>query len=154
MLVLKSPGKINYSDYVYKTYLVAKYPIKQFYLTEWYRANREGLSIMLYIYGTVYNNKSRIIDCLNSLDKIKTPKKFLIIDNYSTDGTYEILKNVKDVKIKRVKCSRGKGRQLAMELSKDIADNNDPYLFLVLTLHISLNKLFLMICKQKDSYIL
>lgn len=83
---------------------------------------------MLYLYGTVYNNRNRVLDCLKSLNKINAPKKFLIVDNYSTDGTYEILKGLQEIEIKRVKCSRGKGRQLAMELARDRAEINDLFM--------------------------
>ena len=83
---------------------------------------------MLFLYGTVYNNSNRVLKCLDSLSKINTEKKFLIIDNYSTDGTYEILKEFLNVEIKRIKRSRGKGRQLAMELVRDEAGIDDIFM--------------------------
>lgn len=90
--------------------------------------NRVGKLKMLYLYGTVYNNRNRVLECINSLNKINTQKKFLIVDNYSTDGTYETLKNFQEIEIIRVKCSRGKGRQLAMELARDRASLNDMFM--------------------------
>jgi glycosyltransferase involved in cell wall biosynthesis len=83
---------------------------------------------MLYLYGTVYNNANRVLKCLDSLNQINTKKKFLIIDNYSTDGTYELLKEFQNIELKRVKCSRGLGRQLAMELARDQAEINDLFM--------------------------
>ena len=94
---------------------------------------------MLYLYGTVYNNRNRVMDCLNSLSKINIPKKFLIIDNYSTDGTYEILRSFPDVEIGRVKCSRGLGRQLAMELAIDKAKVSDLFMTFDLDMVYNLN---------------
>ena len=76
---------------------------------------------MLYIYGTVYNNKDVVGDSISSLNKVKLPHKFLIIDSFSTDGTYEILKDLENgynMEVKRVRCSRGIGRQLAMEMAR------------------------------------
>ena len=87
---------------------------------------------MLYIYGTVYNNKSVITDSISSLDKIKSPHKFLIIDNFSTDGTYELLdslRNIYNIDVKRVKCSRGLGRQLAMEMVMHESNDDDLFFY-------------------------
>lgn len=83
---------------------------------------------MLYLYGTVYNNSKRVIKCLESLRKIRTEKRFLIVDNFSTDGTYEILKEIEDVEIIRKECTRGKGRQLAMELAREKAGADDMFM--------------------------
>ncbi|MEM3272253.1 MAG: glycosyltransferase family A protein [Thermoplasmatales archaeon] len=87
---------------------------------------------MLHIYGTVYNNANRVKQSIDSIMKINVEKSIYIIDNYSTDGTYEILKEVSkkipNIYIKREKCSRGKGRQLAMEMAKDKADDNDLFM--------------------------
>jgi glycosyltransferase involved in cell wall biosynthesis len=83
---------------------------------------------MLYLYGTVYNNRNRVVKCLESLQKIRAEKRFLIVDNFSTDGTYEILGAIDGVEIIRRKCSRGKGRQLAMELAKDKAGADDLFM--------------------------
>ncbi|KJE49878.1 hypothetical protein TZ01_01985 [Acidiplasma sp. MBA-1] len=86
---------------------------------------------MLYIYGTVFNNASIVESSLKSLDKIKCRKKFLIVDNFSTDNTYEILirlKNIYDIEIRRVKCSRGMGRQLAMEMAYNESDDMDIFM--------------------------
>lgn len=72
---------------------------------------------MLYIYGTIYNNAETVLDSLNSIHYLSY-KKLFIVDNYSNDGTYEILQQNREkyrLEITRIKCNRGQGRQLAME---------------------------------------
>lgn len=72
---------------------------------------------MLYIYGTIFNNASTIIASLESISNINYQKIF-ITDNFSTDGTYEILDRYKKeyrLEIIRIKCNRGMGRQTSME---------------------------------------
>ncbi len=86
---------------------------------------------MLYIYGTVYNNSNRIEKSIESLNKINMEKKFLIVDNYSNDGSYEILCKLKEkfnITIKREKSTRGKGRQIAMEMAYDESTDNDLFM--------------------------
>jgi len=79
---------------------------------------------LLSIYGTVYNNAYVIDDSLHSLLQSLSPLKvdyeLVISDNYSTDNTFEKLLNWKrrlgrKIKIIRAKCSRGKGREIALE---------------------------------------
>ena len=72
---------------------------------------------MLYIYGTIFNNASTVLESLKSISKTQY-KKLFITDNYSTDGTYEILNQYRKeyrLEIIRVKCNRGMGRQIAMQ---------------------------------------
>ncbi len=86
---------------------------------------------MLYLYATVFNNSTRVEKSLESIDKINADHKFLIVDNYSNDGTYEILnelKNKYNIILKRAKCTRGKGRQMAMELAKDELNDKDVFM--------------------------
>jgi glycosyltransferase involved in cell wall biosynthesis len=68
----------------------------------------------LFIYGTVFNNASRVKACISSLAPLGY-KSMFIVDNYSTDGTYEILKNTENLSVVRKKCSHGLGRQIALE---------------------------------------
>ena len=87
---------------------------------------------MLYIYGTVFNNKDTVKESIESLSRINVEKRFLITDNYSTDGTYEVLQELKNkynITLKQVKCSRGKGRELAMELGYHISNNDDLFMY-------------------------
>ncbi len=78
---------------------------------------------MISIYGTVFNNDyslHRSLDSLlESLKSIELEYEIVIVDNYSTDDTWKILKEYKRkmphiFKIFRAKCSRGKGRDLAL----------------------------------------
>ncbi|MEM3552953.1 MAG: glycosyltransferase [Candidatus Bathyarchaeia archaeon] len=74
------------------------------------------------IYGTVYNNVKYIKRCLDSLVKalpnFDDEYELVIVDNYSTDGTFKILKKFcemhKNVKLFRTRCTRGKGRDIAL----------------------------------------
>jgi len=51
---------------------------------------------MLYIYGTVYNSRKRVLQSLNSIIGIKIEKSVYIVDNYSSDGTFELLRKNQD----------------------------------------------------------
>lgn len=88
---------------------------------------------MLFIYGTVYNSKNRIIPSLDSIMKINVEKRIFIIDNYSTDGTYEILSRNADnynLMVKQEKCTRGRGRHLAIDMAEKYANKNDLFVFI------------------------
>jgi glycosyltransferase involved in cell wall biosynthesis len=81
--------------------------------------------------STVYNNsrtiKGTLESIVNAINKAEVASEIIIIDNYSTDGTFEILKTLqKELRnnryiirfiIIRKKCSRGLGRQLALQLA-------------------------------------
>ena len=82
---------------------------------------------MLFIYGTVYNNANRIQECLESIKNINYSQIF-IIDNNSTDGTYEFLednKNKYKLTFRRLKCNRGVGRQRSMEMAMEVSRPDD-----------------------------
>ncbi len=82
---------------------------------------------MLFIYGTVYNNANRIQECLESIKNINYSQIF-IIDNNSTDGTYEFLednKNKYKLTLRRLKCNRGVGRQRSMEMAMKVSSAED-----------------------------
>lgn len=83
---------------------------------------------MLHIYGTVFNNGDMVSDSLKSLSSIRVPKKIYIVDNFSTDGTYEKLRSSNSVYLMREKCSRGKGRQLAMEMARNSSEDDDLFM--------------------------
>lgn len=61
----------------------------------------------------VYNEKSTILKILEKVKNVKLgiEKEIIIIDDYSTDGTRDILKNInqKDIKIKYHNKNKGKG---------------------------------------------
>jgi len=79
--------------------------------------------------STVYNNsrtiKGTLESIVNAINKAEVASE-IIIDNYSTDGTFLNLKTLqKELRnnryiirfmIIRKKCSRGLGRQLALQL--------------------------------------
>lgn len=71
--------------------------------------------------GTVYNNSNIVEDSLKSilegLVKNFATFEIVVVDNYSDDGTYEILHKYEgeNVIVIRALCSRGKGRQIALE---------------------------------------
>ena len=84
----------------------------------------------LNIYGTVFNNAEYIEYCISSIKLIKLSVKDItkialwVVDNYSTDGTIdklmEMSKNKEytkylDFHIYQAKCSRGRGRQIALD---------------------------------------
>jgi glycosyltransferase involved in cell wall biosynthesis len=78
----------------------------------------------LYIYSTVYNNANRVEASLASISKLN-PKAIFVVDNFSTDGTYEKLRKHKSVRVFRVRCKRGRGRDIALhELLKDARSND------------------------------
>lgn len=63
--------------------------------------------------------------------KIQYDKIFLIVDNFSTDRTFEIIKKLSpeyNIIYKQLKCTRGKGLEAAMELVKDISNDNDIFI--------------------------
>lgn len=78
------------------------------------------------IYATVYNNYNRVKDSLNSIIKqfpdFSESFEFVIVDNYSNDGTWEVLqefaKSYKNIKLIREHCSRGKGKAIAVDAIK------------------------------------
>ncbi len=84
---------------------------------------------MLRIYGTVYDNADLAEKCLRSISKLK-PYRLYVVDNYSTDKTYEILRRHKEVNIKRLKCSRGKGRDVALKMLLSEANPEDPVMYI------------------------
>ena len=77
---------------------------------------------LISIYGTVYNNayiiKESIMSIRNALENLEDRYELVIVDNYSSDGTWEILLRLKNsinnLKLLRYRCSRGKGRDLAL----------------------------------------
>jgi glycosyltransferase involved in cell wall biosynthesis len=67
------------------------------------------------VYGTVYNNAGTVEESIRSV--WKPEYEIVIVDNYSTDGTWEKLlelKNEFNLRLYRHKCSRGLGRNIAL----------------------------------------
>lgn len=67
--------------------------------------------------------------CLNSIARLK-PYLIYIVDNFSIDGTFDVLKRHKEVKIRRLKCSRGKGRDVALAMLLKEAAPDDPVMYI------------------------
>jgi glycosyltransferase involved in cell wall biosynthesis len=84
---------------------------------------------MLRIYGTAFNNADLADKSIASIKGLM-PYRFYIIDNYSSDGTYEKLCRYKDISIKQVRCKRGKGRDIALRMLLEEADDNDPVMYI------------------------
>ena len=71
---------------------------------------------MLGIYGTVYNSADTVRQTVEDLkSKLKEDFILVVTDNYSTDGTYEILKEYDFIDAIKAKSTRGKGRQIALQ---------------------------------------
>jgi|GEM_PF-1344072 len=74
------------------------------------------------IYGTVYNNayvvEDSILSLYRALPDFEENYELVIVDNYSTDGTWEKLLRLKriisNMRFLRHRCSRGKGRDIAL----------------------------------------
>lgn len=67
------------------------------------------------LYGTVYNNADTVEESVKSV--FDPSYKIIITDNYSTDGTYEHLEELRkdfNLTILRYKSSRGVGRQYSL----------------------------------------
>ena len=81
----------------------------------------------LKIYGTVFNNAKYIDACLNSLKPLGKLDIY-VVDNDSTDGTLEKLLawgNYFNIHIYTNECTRGAGRQLALEYLKSESSPED-----------------------------
>ncbi len=78
------------------------------------------------IYATVYNNAYVIEESIRSLARsiplFAERYEVVVVDNYSTDGTWEILLKLRrefpNIRVYRAKCSRGKGRDIALRLCR------------------------------------
>lgn len=72
--------------------------------------------VSICVYGTVFNNVNTVEDSIKS---VWSPDyDIVIVDNYSKDGTWEKLQELKkeyNLKLLRLKSSRGKGRAYALE---------------------------------------
>ncbi len=87
---------------------------------------------MLYIYGTCFNNADIISKSLSSIRNLNYEKMF-IVDNYSTDKTYEILQQLSAeyrINIMEIKCSRGLGRHKAMKNALNVSKKGDLLMFI------------------------
>ncbi|MCS7131473.1 MAG: glycosyltransferase [Hadesarchaea archaeon] len=70
------------------------------------------------MYGTVFNNADTVELSIRSIFSALEDviEEVVVVDNYSYDGTWEILNELKKelpLRLYRLKCSRGLGRQYA-----------------------------------------
>lgn len=99
-------------------------------------------------YGTVYNSVKYIRRSLKSLaqtvlelQQYGITAEIVIVDNYSDDGTWEVMNEVRKeynekgvtIRLARLKCSRGLGREIAFKISKG------KYLFFISDLDMEYN---------------
>jgi len=66
----------------------------------------------------VFNEKGTIEEVLRRIKNVKIRKEIIIVDDYSTDGTQEILKTVNDKEIKVIFHSQNKGKGAAIRTAQ------------------------------------
>lgn len=76
------------------------------------------MTMMLSAYGTSYNSKSTIVPFVENLFNTFSgiEMELVIVDNYSTDGTWELLKELQgkyNINLYRKKCSKSLGWKIA-----------------------------------------
>jgi len=72
------------------------------------------------VYGTVYNNASTVEESIKSV--WKPEYEIVVVDNYSTDGTWEKLLGLRkeyNLRAYRYRCSRGLGRNIALHMCSE-----------------------------------
>ncbi len=81
---------------------------------------------MISIYATVYNNAYVVEDSVRSLIRalpdFDDRFELVIVDNYSTDGTWERLLKLRrehrNIRLASLRCTRGRGRDVALRLTE------------------------------------
>jgi glycosyltransferase involved in cell wall biosynthesis len=81
------------------------------------------------IYGTIFNNRKYLPGVMASLKGLR-PYKVYVVDNFSTDGSYEYLKVRKDTVVVRDHCSRGIGRDVALKMVVSEGNKDDLLIML------------------------
>ena len=102
------------------------------------------------IYGTIFNNREYLPKAMKSLNGLK-PYKIYCVDNFSTDGSYEYLKEAKDVVVIRKRCSKGIGRNIALKMAVSDGSSND--LVFVLDFDSSFRNNFYKVIKWARNYL-
>ena len=81
---------------------------------------------LISIYATVYNNayivEQSVRSLIQALPDFDENYELVVVDNFSTDGTWEKLQKLKkqhrNIRLYRHKCSRGLGRDIALKLTE------------------------------------
>ena len=77
----------------------------------------------------VYNHEGRIADVINGAKTLQYP--IIVIDDGSTDDTYNRIKNIPDITILKHDINLGKGAALKPVLKKDLPLLTGPLLLMV-----------------------
>jgi len=75
----------------------------------------DKLSILI----PVYNEKDTILEILSRVKGVKFPKEIVIVDDYSTDGTRDLLKNLCDPEIQVILHDKNRGKGAAIRTALD-----------------------------------
>jgi glycosyltransferase involved in cell wall biosynthesis len=83
--------------------------------------------IILTVVVTVYNEKNTIIEAIRQIEALDIGKEIIVIDNYSTDGTRELLKKHCDSSITLVLQNRNMGYGQSVLTGCDMAKGKYLY---------------------------
>ena len=83
------------------------------------------MSVKLSAYGTSYNSRATIVPFIENLFSTFSgiEMELVLVDNYSTDGTYDILKELQckyNIQLYKKKSNRGLGRNIAFKKTEGI----------------------------------
>ena len=78
------------------------------------RKKVKNKKIKLSVIIPAYNEKTTILKIIKRVKNVKIPKEIIIIDDFSTDGTREILRKIKDKNIKIIYQPRNFGKGYAI----------------------------------------
>lgn len=71
--------------------------------------------MLLSVIMPVYNEKNTLIEILNRIEAVPIEKEIIIVDDGSTDGTRQILRDIKDENIKVILHERNQGKGAAIK---------------------------------------
>ena len=107
------------------------------------------MDVTLSVYGTVYNShktvEAVIKNIFDTFSEIKNNIEVVIVDNYSDDGTYEIIKKMQEnynILLYRKQCTRGEGRNFAFSKTtgKYVLNRDFDDVYIDKTMYILLTK--------------
>ena len=70
----------------------------------------------------VYNEKDSIEEIINTVKSVPVEKEIIVVDDFSTDGTREKLKEIKDISIILHDYNQGKGSSIRSAIKKTTGD--------------------------------